>query len=422
MKIQSIVARQILDSRGNPTVEADVYLEDGIFGRAAVPSGASTGVHEAHELRDGESEYKGLSVHKAVTNITDIIQPRLIGMRADDQYLIDDTLCTLDGTEQKTLLGANAILAVSLASAKAAAAYRHIPLYQQINDIAQRPTLSLPMPMMNLINGGAHAVHSTDIQESMIIPIGARSIEDAIRMGAEIFHTLHALLKDMGYMTTVGDEGGFAPQLPRGNTEALDLLMHAIEKAGYTPQTDVVLALDVAASELYTDNAYHLTAEKHTFSSGEMIEWLEKIAKNYPVVSIEDGLAEDDWEGWRQLRSQMPTIQLVGDDLLVTNVNRIQQAINQKAANAVLIKPNQIGTLTETIRAIELARNNGWRAIISHRSGETEDTTIAHLAVGTGAGQIKTGSLSRSERLAKYNELLRIAESAPDIQIVNILF
>jgi enolase len=422
MKIKRITARQILDSRGNPTVEADVYIEDGVFGRAAVPSGASTGAHEAHELRDGGSEYNGLSVHRAVKNIIDYIQPHLISMQADDQYRIDETLCALDGTEHKTSLGANALLAVSLASAKAAAAYRHIPLYRQINDIAQRPPMSLPMPMMNIVNGGAHAAHSTDIQESMIIPIGARSIEDAVRMGAEIFHALHAILKELGYMTTVGDEGGFAPQLHHGNTEALDLLIQAIEKAGYTPQTDVVLGLDVAASELYTDKGYYLATEKSTLSSPEMIGWLKKIAKKYPLVSIEDGLAEDDWEGWRQLRAHMPAMQLVGDDLLVTNVNRIQQAIDQNAANAVLIKPNQIGTLTETIRAIELARTNGWRAIISHRSGETEDTTIAHLAVGTGAGQIKTGSLSRSERLAKYNELLRIAESAPHIQFSNNLF
>lgn len=421
MKIKHIVARQIIDSRGNPTVEVDVYIEGGIFGRAAVPSGASTGSHEAHELRDGEKAFHGLGVQKAVNNINQLIAVTLHGLDVSDQQLIDNTLRELDGTENKSRLGANAILAVSLAAAHAAATTQRIPLYQHINKLAGSPAMNLPRPMMNILNGGAHAAHSTDIQESMILPLSATSIQQAIQMGSEIFHSLKQVLSETGYATTVGDEGGFAPHIQGGNKEALSFLRAAVQNAGYAPGRDVVFALDVAASELYSNGCYELKSEHATLSPDEMRNWLVNLTQEYPIYSIEDGLAEDDWSGWQALSTALPNMQIVGDDLLVTNVKRIQQAIETKAANAVLIKPNQIGTLSETLNAIMLAKEHQFATIISHRSGETEDTTIAHIAVGTGAGQIKTGSLSRSERVAKYNELIRIAEANPSLPFSDAL-
>ncbi len=419
MEITHIVGRQILDSRGNPTVEADVWLKCGVFGRAAVPSGASTGSHEAHELRDGGNSYNGLAVQNSIQAIQEEILPTLKGIRADDQFLLDQKMIDLDGTENKSRLGANSILAVSLAAAHAAAKARGILLYAHIGDIAQNPHKSLPMPMMNILNGGAHAAHSTDIQESMIIPIGATSFSHAIQIGSEIFHQLKSILSDAGYPTTVGDEGGFAPQVKNGNGEALDLLTQAVEKAGYILRKDVVFALDVASSEIYKNDQYTFQADHKQFNSNELIDWYKNLCGLHPVVSIEDGMAEDDWEGWSKLCTALPDLQIVGDDLLVTNVERIQKAINLKAANTALIKPNQVGTLTETIRAIQLAKQNGWNTIISHRSGETEDVSIAHIAIGTGAGQIKTGSLSRSERTAKHNELMRIEHIDPTLSLYN---
>lgn len=417
MKIRDIQARQILDSRGNPTVEADVVLASGVTGRAAVPSGASTGKHEAHELRDGGSMYGGQGVLGAVQNIREKIKPVLTGVDVSSQREIDKRICELDGTKNKEKLGANAILAVSLACARAAASAKGTPLYRYINELAGEPVMSLPLPMMNVLNGGAHAAHSTDIQESMIIPVGARSIQDAVRMGAEVFHALKDVLSKAGYGTTVGDEGGFAPNVKHGNAEALQLLADAIGAAGYRTGEDIALALDVASSEFYAGSHYIFTSEKQTLDSASMAAWLAQLARKYPIVSIEDGMAEDDWTGWQKLTHDMPTMQLVGDDLLVTNVERIQMAIDKRAANAVLVKLNQIGTLSETIDAVRLAQDNGWNTIISHRSGETEDVTIAHLAVGVGAGQIKTGSLSRTDRVAKYNELLRIAEQEPKLKL-----
>lgn len=417
MKIQDIVARQILDSRGNPTVEADVILASGVRGRAAVPSGASTGTHEAHELRDGGSMYGGQGVTKAVRNIQDTIRPLLVGVDTSNQSKIDKLMRDGDGTPNKEKFGANAILAVSLAAAHAAANAKKVPLYKHVNDLAGEPTMSLPMPMMNVLNGGAHAAHSTDIQESMVVPVGARSMQDAVRMGAEVFHALKKVLSEAGYGTTVGDEGGFAPPVRRGNKEALELLEKAITAAGYRPGEDIALALDVASSEFFVGGNYIFESEKQTLSSERMVGWLKGLVDTYPIVSVEDGMAEDDWSGWQNLTKTLPETQLVGDDLLVTNVERIQRAIDTEAANAVLIKLNQIGTLTETIEAVRLAQDNGWNTIISHRSGETEDVTIAHLAVGLGAGQIKTGSLSRTDRVAKYNELLRIAELDPKLKL-----
>jgi len=409
MQIDSIVARFILDSRGNPTVEADVWIDGGVFGRAAVPSGASTGSHEAHELRDGGKAFGGLGVQKAIDNIHNIIAPAIKGMRADDQFAIDERMIQLDGTPNKEHLGANAILAVSLAVAHAAAKTRGILLYAHINDIAGNPAMSLPMPMMNVLNGGQHAAGSTDIQETMIVPIGAKSYREAAQIGSEVFHALKIVLNKKGYATTVGDEGGFAPAVKRGNQEALDLITEAIEQAGYKKVIDVAIALDVAASELYIDGTYHFSSEHTTRSGAELTSWYKQLKESYPIISIEDGHAEDDWGGWQAITKDMgSSLQLVGDDLLVTNTKRLQRAIDSCAANAILIKPNQVGTLTETVRAIALAKQNGWNAIVSHRSGETEDTTIAHIAVGAGAGQIKTGSLSRSERTAKHNELMRI--------------
>jgi enolase len=413
MKISSIHARQILDSRGNPTVEADVTLSDGSFGRAAVPSGASTGSHEAVELRDGDkSRYGGKSVIKAVENVNTVIAEALKGEDPLRQDKIDELMIELDGTSNKGKLGANAILAVSLAVAKAAAASQKMPLYQYVNGLQSNPSkLLMPVPMMNIINGGKHAKGSTDIQEFMIMPVGAPSFSEGLRMGAEVFHALGKVLDEAGYSTTVGDEGGYAPAVKGGNTEALDLITQAVEKAGYTLGEDFVLALDVAASELYLMDQYRLQTEDRGLTTTQMVDLLSEVAEKYGVASIEDGLFEDDWRGWMELTKKIgDKVQLVGDDLLVTNTQRLSEAIEKKAGNSILIKVNQIGTLTETIKAVEMAREAGWTAVMSHRSGETEDTTISHLAVGLGTGQIKTGSLCRSDRVAKYNELLRIEE------------
>ena len=412
MEIENIIARSILDSRGNPTVEADVWLRSGVFGRASVPSGASTGAHEAHELRDGLAAYGGKGVTKAITNIHDQILPAIRGKSADDQAAIDQLMIELDGTEDKSNIGANAILAVSLAVAHAAAKQRNILLYAHINDLAGNPKKSLPLPMFNILNGGQHAAGSTDIQESMIVPLSAGSYAHAVQMGSEVFHALQNLLKTQGYGTTVGDEGGFAPHLAKGNQEALQLIVAAIEKANYSVGKDLAIALDIAASELFKDSVYDFGSENTTRTTDQLIDWYGDLTQNYPIVSIEDGLQQDDWRGWQQLTHKYgQNLQLVGDDLLVTNPKRLQYAIELSAANAILIKPNQIGTLTETIQAVKLAKENNWRTIISHRSGETEDTTIAHIAVGLGADQIKTGSLSRSERTAKHNELMRIEQA-----------
>ena len=416
MEIARIHARQIIDSRGNPTVEADVTLKDGTLGRAAVPSGASTGSNEAVELRDGDAAFGGKSVYKAVENVNGVIAEALFGMDAGDQRAIDRKLIELDGTPNKGNLGANAILAVSLAVAKATAQSEKMPLYEYFRQIsgAERG-LRLPVPMMNIINGGKHAAGSTDIQEFMIMPVGAETFTAAIQMGAEIFHALAKVLKEKGYGTTVGDEGGYAPHVKSGNAEALELISLAVEKAGYALGDDVVLALDVAASELYEDGKYHLATENRSLSSDEMVDWLVELAGKYPIASIEDGLAEDDWAAWDKLTARSGEhLQVVGDDLLVTNVSFLKRGIDEKAANAILVKLNQIGTLSETIDAVKMAHDAGWRAVISHRSGETEDTTIAHLVVGLGTGQIKTGSMSRTDRVAKYNELLRIEEALGD--------
>lgn len=412
MKISHITARQILDSRGNPTVEADVTLDSGTLGRAAVPSGASTGSHEAVELRDGDSLYGGKGVMQAVKFVRGEIAGALIGLDADDQEGLDQALIALDGTPNKGRLGANAILAVSLAAAKASALSHNEPLWEHIQHLApgvQDPLL--PLPMMNIINGGKHAAGSTDIQEFMILPVGAPSFSEGLRWGTEVFHALAKVLTEAGYGTTVGDEGGFAPTVKHGNQEALELIAKAVERAGYILGKDIALALDVAASELYADGKYNLGTENKSLSSTEMIEFLADLAGRYPIVSIEDGLAEDDWEGWAQLTAKLgSSLQLVGDDLLVTNTEYLARAIKEHSANSILIKLNQIGTLTETIKAVTMAHAAGWTAIISHRSGETEDTTIADLAVGLASGQIKTGSLSRTDRVAKYNQLLRIEE------------
>lgn len=411
MKISSIHARQILDSRGNPTIEADVILENGILGRAAVPSGASTGSHEAIELRDGDSLYGGKSVLKAVSHVNSEISNALVGMDVTEQTDIDQTMIDLDGTANKGRLGANAILAVSLACAKAAAQAKGKPLYAYVATLSGNSNLVLPLPMMNIINGGKHAAGSTDIQEFMIMPVGAANFSDCIRMGAEIFQSLGKVLKSKGYATTVGDEGGYAPAVKNGNAEALDLISEAVTGAGYKLGEDVVLALDVASSELMQDGKYSLATEGKQLSSEEMVAFYEDLVSRFPIVSIEDGLGEDDWDGWKHLTEKLGDhIQLVGDDLLVTNTEFLKRGIAEKAGNAILIKVNQIGTLTETIRAVTMAHDAGWKAVISHRSGETEDTTIAHLAVGLGTGQIKTGSLSRTDRVAKYNELMRIEE------------
>ncbi len=416
MKIQSIHAREILDSRGNPTLEADVLLDTGEQGRAAVPSGASTGSHEAHELRDNDPKrYNGKGVLQAVANVNGPIAQALQGIEADNQKNIDDILIKLDGTDNKEKLGANAILAVSLAVAKAAAVAQGIPLFEHINRLANGPAMSLPLPLCNIINGGKHAAGSTDIQEFMIMPVGASSFKQALQMSAEIFHALGKLLAQKGYGTTVGDEGGYAPAVHDGNAEALALISEAVAKAGYRIGDDVVFALDVAATELYQDGSYVLATEQTKKSADEMISFYEQLTTTYPVYSIEDGLAEDDWANWSKLTARLgASKQIVGDDLLVTNVRFLQRAIEEKAANAILVKVNQIGTLSETIAAVTMAQAAGWKAVISHRSGETEDTSIAHIAVGLGCGQIKTGSLSRTDRVAKYNELLRIEELLGD--------
>jgi len=415
--ISSITARQILDSRGNPTVEADVVLRDGTLGRAAVPSGASTGAGEALELRDSGSGWGGKSVYQAVHNVNEIIAPALAGKDASDQTALDNIMLALDGTDNKSKLGANAILSVSLAAAKAAANAKKQPLWRYIADLTGKSP-SLPLPMMNVMNGGAHAAFATDIQEFMIICKGAKTFEETLKMGTEIFHALAKILKNHDYPTTVGDEGGYAPRVRSGNREPLTLLSEAITSAGYTLGSDVVFAMDAASSEFYQDGRYELKCEGKSLSSEEMIDWIEALVNEFPIVSIEDGLAENDWSGWQQLRARIgDRIQLVGDDLLVTNTSLVQKAIDEHAANALLVKPNQIGSLTETIQAVSMAQDAGWNTVMSHRSGETEDTTISHLAVGLDCGQIKTGSLSRTDRIAKYNELLRIAESDTSLQL-----
>ena len=414
MKISAVHAREILDSRGNPTVEADVILEDGTLGRAAVPSGASTGTHEAIELRDGDKKrYGGKGVLKAVENVNGEIARAVTGKDVFDQKSFDETMIALDGTENKSRLGANAILAVSLATAKAAALSKNIPLFEYVRSLSASPREPLlPLPQCNVLNGGAHTNwESTDIQEFMILPVGAPTFREGVRMMTEVFHALKSVLKGKGYGTTVGDEGGFAPKVTGGNAEALTLISEAIEKAGYKLGSDIVFGLDAAASEMFENGIYKLGCEGAQRSSAEMVAWYGELQKKYPILSIEDGLAEDDWDGWKQLTATLGgSTQLVGDDLLVTNVKFLERGIKEKAANAILIKVNQIGTLTETIAAVDMAHAAGWRAVISHRSGETEDTTIAHLVVGLGTGQIKTGSMSRTDRLAKYNELLRIEE------------
>ncbi len=408
-KICQIWAREILDSRGNPTVEVDVYLEDGAFGRAAVPSGASTGLHEAVELRDGDpARYGGKGVTRAVENVNSVIAGELIGHEASDQVGIDEKMIALDGTPNKSKLGANATLGVSLAVAKAAAASAGLPLYRYIGGTSAR---TLPVPMMNILNGGKHALNSTDLQEFMIMPVGAPTFREALRWGAEIYHTLKKVLKGRGYGTNVGDEGGFAPSLG-SNAEAIEVILQAIEEAGYKPGEQVFIALDPAASEIFEDGVtYNLKKEGKRLSGEQMVEFLVDWAEKYPIISIEDGLAEDDWASWQKLMARIgDRVQIVGDDLLVTNVRRVERAIRDKACNALLCKVNQIGTLTEAIAAVETARRAGWTSIVSHRSGETEDATIADLVVALNTGQIKTGAPCRSDRIAKYNQLLRIEE------------
>ncbi len=405
--IVDIIGRQILDSRGNPTIEVDVVLEDGYLGRAGVPSGASTGAHEAHELRDGGAAWMGKGVGQAVEAVNGEIFDALQGMEAEEQRRIDETLIMLDGTENKSRLGANAILGVSLAVAKAASEASGLPLYHYLGGVNARV---LPVPMMNIINGGVHADNPIDFQEFMIMPAGAATFSDALRMGAEVFHNLRKLLKEGGHNTNVGDEGGFAPNLKSAD-EALGFIARAVEKAGYKLGDDVVLALDAASTEFYQDGRYNLVGEGKVLDAEAMIELYAGLTSRYPIVSIEDGMAEDDWEGWTALTARLGgKVQLVGDDLFVTNVKRLKRGIDEKAANAILVKVNQIGTLSETLDAIAMAQRARYNAVISHRSGETEDATIADLAVATNAGQIKTGSLSRSDRLAKYNQLLRIEE------------
>jgi len=410
--IVDIVAREILDSRGNPTVEADVLLESGVSGRAAVPSGASTGTREAIELRDGDKgRYGGKGVLKAVENVNTEICEAIVGLDAVEQSFIDQTLIDLDGTENKSRLGANALLAVSLAVAKAAAEESGLPLYRYLGGAGR---MQLPVPMMNVINGGAHANNSLDLQEFMIIPVGAESFREAMRCGAEIFQTLKKLLDKKGMSTTVGDEGGFAPNLPN-NEAALKLIIEAIEASGYTPGSQVAIGLDCASSEFFKDGKYDLASEKLKLSAKEFTDYLAAWVDKYPIVSIEDGMAEGDWEGWKVLTNRLgKKVQIVGDDLFVTNTKILSEGIRQGVANSILIKINQIGTLTETLAAIEMAKRAGYTAVVSHRSGETEDTFIADLAVGANALQIKTGSLSRSDRMAKYNQLLRIEEDLGD--------
>jgi enolase len=406
--IADITAREILDSRGNPTVEVDVTLDSGATGRAAVPSGASTGTHEAVELRDGDkARFGGKGVRQAVENIEGEIFDAVGGMDADAQLLIDNTLIDLDGTANKSRLGANAILAVSLGVAKASAAELGLPLYRYVGGVFARV---LPVPMMNIINGGQHADNPIDIQEFMIMPVGAGTVADAVRIGSEVFAALKRGLKDAGHNTNVGDEGGFAPNLKSAD-EALGFIAKAVEKAGYRPGEEVMFALDCAASEFYSGGVYTLEGEGKSFDAAGMVDYLEALVKRYPIVSIEDACAEDDWAGWKHLTERMGgRLQLVGDDNFVTNPERLRRGIEERSANAILVKVNQIGTLSETLETVELAQRAGWKAVISHRSGETEDSTIADLAVATNAGQIKTGSLSRSDRVAKYNQLIRIEQ------------
>jgi len=415
-EITDIYAREILDSRGNPTVEVEVYIESGSMGRAAVPSGASTGEREALELRDGDpSRYLGKGVSKAVDHVNEVITEALIGWEASDQAGIDAKLIELDGTETKSKLGANALLGVSMACAKAAAEEAGLPLYQYIGGANAR---ELPLPMMNILNGGAHADNNVDIQEFMIMPAGADSFKEALRMGAEIFHALKKVLKTKGYNTSVGDEGGFAPNL-KSNEEALQVIMEAIKAAGYTAGEDVLLALDVASSELFKDGKYTLANEAQPEKTpAELVDFYEDLVNRYPIISIEDGMAENDWEGWKLLTDRLgKRIQIVGDDLFVTNTRILQEGIDKGIANSILIKVNQIGTLTETLEAMEMAKRAGYTCVVSHRSGETEDTTIADLAVAVNTGQIKTGSLCRTDRICKYNQLLRIEDELDTVAI-----
>ena len=410
--IVDVVAREILDSRGNPTVEADVLLESGVMGRASVPSGASTGSREAIELRDGDaSRYLGKGVAQAVENVNTEISEAIIGLDAEEQTFIDRSLIDLDGTNNKSRLGANAMLAVSMAVAKAAAEEAGLPLYRYFGGSGP---MTMPVPMMNVINGGAHANNNLDIQEFMMLPVGATSFREALRCGAEVFHHLKKLVDKKGYPTTVGDEGGFAPNVS-GNDEAIELILRAIESAGYTPGQDVMLGLDCASSEFYKNGKYVLASEKLELTSAGFADYLATLAGKYPIISIEDGMAEGDWDGWKLLTDKLgKSVQIVGDDLFVTNPAILKEGIKKGIANSILIKVNQIGTLTETFAAVEMAKRAGYTAVISHRSGETEDSTIADIAVGLNAGQIKTGSLSRSDRVAKYNQLLRIEEDLGD--------
>jgi enolase len=410
--IVDVVAREILDSRGNPTVEADVLLESGVMGRAAVPSGASTGSREAIELRDGDAgRYLGKGVTQAVENVNTEISEAIIGLDAEEQIFIDRALVELDGTDNKSRLGANAILAVSMAVAKAAAEEAGLPLYRYFGGSGP---MQMPVPMMNVINGGAHANNNLDIQEFMILPVGAQSFREALRCGAEVFHHLRKLVDKKGYPTTVGDEGGFAPNVA-GNDEAIELILKAVEAAGYTPGQDVVLGLDCAASEFYKDGKYVLASERLELTAAALVDYLATLVGRYPIVSIEDGMAEGDWEGWKLLTDKLgKKVQIVGDDIFVTNPRIFKEGISQGIANSILIKVNQIGTLSETFATVEMAKRAGYTAVISHRSGETEDSTIADIAVGLNTGQIKTGSLSRSDRIAKYNQLLRIEEDLGD--------
>jgi len=414
--IEYVHAREILDSRGLPTIEVEVGLECGVTGRAAVPSGASTGTHEALELRDGDkTRYLGKGVLTAVANVNEIITPEILDLDAVDQAHIDRLMIELDGTKNKSKLGANAILGVSLAIAKAAADVSELPLYQYLGGVSAR---TLPVPMMNVLNGGAHADNNVDLQEFMIVPVGAPSLSEALRMGSETFHAMKAYLKEKGHNTAVGDEGGFAPDL-KSNDEAIEVVLEGITRAGYTPGTDIAVALDAAASEFYKDGKYHLsTGGGKTLGSDELIEFYTQWVERYPIVSLEDGLAEDDWLGWKALSQTLGRkLQIVGDDLFVTNRTRLQRGIDNGIANSILIKLNQIGTLTETLDTIDTATRAGYTSVISHRSGETSDTTIAHVAVATNAGQIKTGSMSRGERIAKYNELLRIEEELGSVGV-----
>jgi len=419
-EIIDVFGREVLDSRGNPTVEVEVYLQDGSKGKAIVPSGASTGEHEACELRDGDKKrYMGKGVLNAVKNVNEVIAPEIIGYYATEQAVIDKLMIELDGTPNKTKLGANAILGVSMAVARAAAESRGLPLFQYLGGVNAR---RLPVPMMNIVNGGSHADNNVDLQEFMIMPYGTVTFRESLRMGTEIFHTLKSILKKKGLSTAVGDEGGFAPNL-KSNEEALELIMEAIEAAGYKPGEQVMIALDPAASEFYDAKAkkYNLDSEKKKLTSLQMAEYYVKLAKKYPIFSIEDGMAEDDWEGWKMITDKLgKDIQLVGDDLFVTNVNRLKMGFDKKVANSILIKLNQIGTVTETLECIETAFKAGYTAVISHRSGETEDSFIADLAVAANVGQIKTGSLCRSERIAKYNQLLRIEEELDDAAVYGL--